>query len=195
MTNYLSSEALLMLNGMLIAFASMGIVRIGMAIYGHIKFELTYRKFPRLVKYDELRACSGPHKWQPVALAVRNLPHGRYNVCMTCGSISGITTYMVSDTLLTQAKEALVIAQRKAELEQQVQARIAAVIDARVTDFIMKQFPKESNDPTFVGKLLELSELTLVTQNNAIEQVAAEMEIEKDFGGTFNWSRDARGNA
>lgn len=193
--NSLSDLQLASLGGIMLAFASMLVVRIGMAVYGHIKYELAYRRHPRVVNYNEDQACKDPHKWQQVTLAVRYLDPGIYKVCLDCGAISGNETVMLSNEALDALQEQIKNADKQKELERLIQARITAIIDRQVTDFINRSFPKESNDPTFVNKLLELSELTLETQERAIEKVSAELELQEDFGTEVEWSDNAKGNA
>lgn len=195
-----SDMNLLVLTGMLMAFCSVAVVRIGLALWGHYKFERAYRKYPRVVKYDQYRTCPSVHTWQEFTLAVRHLDPGKYQVCMDCGSIAGNFQWMVSESLIEQAKEVLRKAEAKLEADRKIQSRVAAIIDHRVTEFILREFQKESNDPTFVTKLLELTEFALKAQDEAIEKVAVEAGVRaiSQDGDTYTWpteDNDLKGNA
>lgn len=199
MLTKMSEPDLLILGGMVLAFASMLAVRIGYAVWGHIQFERAYRRHPRVIPYNDAQLCPAgekPHTWQKVNLVVRDLAPGIYTVCMECGYISGNTKYMVSNEVLDQANEALKKAHEKRELEAQIMSRVSAIVDHKVTAYIHSNFPKESNDPTFVMKLIELAELTLRAQDEAVEKVATEIEVQKDSNHKADsWSSDVKGNA
>lgn len=200
--NSLSDLNFAFATGLIVAFFAMLAGRLILALYGHFKYERAYRKYPRVVRYSAQKTCGGAHQkehtWQKVSLAVRDLSPGVYTICLECGCIAGNKKYMVSQELIGQAKEALETAKKKQELEAQIQARVAAIIDHEITKFINLNFPKESNDPTFVTKLLELSELTVVTQNKAIEKIASEMEVKalSQDGDFYTWDVEGiKGNA
>lgn len=194
----MSDTNLMLFLGICIAFTSMAAVRASLGIWKKIRFEQAYRRYPRVIKFDRKRLCSSQakqHNWYEATLAVRNLNPGRYTICLDCGVISGNEKYMVSDVLIEQAKETLEKAKKQEELEKQIYSRILAIVDHRVTEFIMQQFPKESNDPTFVNKLLELADLTLKTQDAAVEKIRTEYEINKSFDLKSNLGDDIVGNA
>lgn len=176
--------------GMLLAFASVAAARVALALWGHYKFERAYRKHPRVVKYNQYQACQSSHKWQEFKLAVRRLDPGTYKVCMDCGSIAGNFQYMVSNELLDQAAEVLKKAEAKAEMERKIQSMVAAIVDHRISEFILREFAKESSDPTFVNKLMELAEFTLASQEQAIGEVATKLEFQgiSENGDTYSWS-------
>lgn len=171
------SDLLVMLLGMTLAFASVAAVRVAMHLWGRYKFERAYRRGPRVVRYNQYQACPSSHRWQEFELALRDLAPGKYKVCMDCGAIAGNFEWMASNELLDQAAEVLRKRTEREELDRRVHSRVAAIVDHRVTEFILREFPRESSDPTFVNKTMELAEFVLTAREQAIEQVLTELEV------------------
>lgn len=56
---------------------------------------------------------------------------------------------------------------------------ISAVLDARVIAFVLKEFALESQDPTFVTKMLEFSEFVLKTNEDVRAGVSGKTQAVK----------------
>ena len=184
-------------------FASMGVCctllayaafRVGRTLWERIKFEVAYRKYPRVVPYDHGRACKEPHEWQRAMLLMRGIGHGEYQLCMKCGTISGNTTEMVSEEVLTQVRERLEIHRRQQDVEAEVLERVNLIVETKIAAYVTREFPEEINDREFAAKIIKFSQYVEVARVEAQEKVAAELQAQQDFESN-GWPRDSKGNA
>lgn len=170
--------------------------------YEHVKFEYDYMKHPRLVQFDSRKLCDEEHQWQSLKLVLRGLPVGMYRVCVACGYISHNSEWMVSDEVLHKVNEATQIAEAKLEAERQVQARVDALTQAQIDQYITTHFKAEVNDVHLADKLRALGKFAIHALANASEKVAAELtgqvELEdryKDWPKTLGLKSSRGGNA
>lgn len=180
------SEALVFVAyGFSLAFFSTLAIRQVQQIYRRVKFEQQYRKHPRLVAYDKTKRCQKPHSWQDVQLVLRDLPPGKYKVCVDCGAMMGREDFMVSKEVLEAIAEAKVLTEKRLEIERQVQARIKDLTDAYVEAYVARNFASEVNDVHFAERLKKLADYTISALASASEKVTDELtgqaELEEKY--------------
>lgn len=182
--------------GFVLAVCSGLWIRQFIAVWNHAKFEYDYMKHPRLLEFSENRLCVEIHKWQETTLVLRGLPVGKYQVCTACGCISGNSEVMCSDAVLAQMRQALEIAQKKIELETQVQARINEVADGYIDAYIRRNFTSEVNDVHFAERLKKLAEYAFNAQASARDKVADEISAQTKLDASYkSWPSQFKGNA
>ena len=170
--------------GILIGGSTYAAIRLGMMIYYKFKFEHQYLQHPHLIGYDESRLCLDPHDWVDTALAVRDLPVGRYKLCSNCGMIMGNREKMASDTLLKQVKEAKAIFEARQKEQEESAARIAQIHSGYIDLYLRRNFAEELNDPEFARKLTDLAHYSLEALESATQKAEAELGGDGEDAGT-----------
>lgn len=170
--------------GILIGGSIYAAIRLGMMIYYKFKFEYQYLQHPHLIEYSEEGLCLEPHAWVDTALAVRDLPVGRYKLCSNCGMIMGNKEKMASEHLLKQVREAKAIFEAKQKEQEESAARIAQIHSGYIDLYLRRNFAEELNDPEFAKKLTSLAHYSLEALEAATQKAEAELGGDGEDAGT-----------
>lgn len=157
-----------------------------------------YNSLPRAVPIDPSKFCSD-HDFYDTVLGFLNngfIP-GSYEVCRNCGMIRGEDKFMVSDEAIVSLNENILKREKLEKAEHEYKKKVMEYSDRYITDYLLKHFDQEINDPNYLEKLHNLVEYSISARERAEEQVRktfAPSEQDSQDENKFFWTTNS-GNA